>query len=45
MAAEGRYFAFVGEGIYDLWCPHPKKFATKGSTTDLGNIRCLFITY
>ena len=34
MAAGGREFAFVGEAIYDLRYPHPKKIATKDFITD-----------
>ena len=29
MAAGGREFAIVAEGIYDKWYPHHKKIATK----------------
>ena len=28
----------VGEGIYDIWYPYPKKIATKGFSTDLSSI-------
>ena len=41
MAAEGREFAFVDGGIYDIWYPHPKKNYNKGFITDLGRIRGL----
>ena len=41
MATGGREFAFVGEGVYDIWYPYPKKFATKCFITYLGSIRGL----
>ena len=41
MAAGRREFAFVGEGICDTWCAHPKKTATKGFVTNLRRFKGL----